>query len=151
MVRKSFKRVALDIAYSQNHDMTSPQGLRPFLDCLTATRQGGMHWWGTKCSSFVSLCSSMLSALTGTITLETPAADLCQKETCRQKWRRLAFSCPSFAAVFLAWNNQSPAWWYSCRLCVMSSNMSTSCAKWFECAHLEGLAPNRYKSGTQLV
>ena len=63
MVRKSFKRVALDIAYSQNHDMTSPQGLRPFLDCLTATRQGGMHWWGTKCSSFVSLCSSIAQRL----------------------------------------------------------------------------------------
>lgn len=63
MMRTSFKGVALDIAYSQEHDMTTPQGLRLFLDCLTATRQGGMHWWGTKCSSFVSLCSSIAQRL----------------------------------------------------------------------------------------
>lgn len=59
LLRRKFHGAAFDKAYTELHDMLSPRGLRLFLDALTSTRRGGLHWWGTKCSSFVSLCQSV--------------------------------------------------------------------------------------------
>ena len=59
MIHHGYRCAAFDINYSPGHDMLSAPGLRLFLDALTSTREGGMNWWGTKCSSFVSLCASV--------------------------------------------------------------------------------------------
>ena len=59
MIHNGHRCAAFDVLYSLEHDMLSAPGLRLFLDALTSTRKGGMNWWGTKCSSFVSLCASV--------------------------------------------------------------------------------------------
>lgn len=59
MIYHGYRCAAFDINYDASHDMLSAPGLRLFLDALTSTRRRGMHWWGTKCSSFVNLCISV--------------------------------------------------------------------------------------------
>ena len=59
MIHHGYRCAAFDKIYSSAHDMLSASGLRLFLDALTSTRKRGMNWWGTKCSSFVSLCASV--------------------------------------------------------------------------------------------
>ena len=59
MIHHGHRCAAFDKIYSSAHDMLSARGLRLFLDALTSTRKRGMNWWGTKCSSFVSLCASL--------------------------------------------------------------------------------------------
>jgi hypothetical protein len=59
MIYHGYRCAAFDINYDASHDMLSGPGLRLFLDALTSTRRRGMHWWGTKCSSFVNLCISV--------------------------------------------------------------------------------------------
>ena len=59
LLRKGWRGCSLDIRFSPLHDMCSPQGLRTFLDCLTSSKDRALHWFGTRCSSFVPLCQSV--------------------------------------------------------------------------------------------
>ena len=45
--------------FSPLHDMCSQWGLRKFFDCLSSSKDRALHWFGTKCSSFVPLCQSV--------------------------------------------------------------------------------------------
>lgn len=58
-IRRQQKVACFEILYSQQHDMLSKTGLRLFLEAVGLTRPNGKNWYGTKCSSFVSLCSSV--------------------------------------------------------------------------------------------
>ena len=60
LLPKGWRGCSLDIRLSPlNHDMCSPKGLRTFLDCLTSSKDRALHWFGTRCSSFVPLCQSV--------------------------------------------------------------------------------------------
>lgn len=59
MLRAGFHQgAALDIIYHPHHDMLTPQGLRTWFDALVASRRKSLHWYATRCSSFVPLCVS---------------------------------------------------------------------------------------------
>ena len=45
-----------DTKYSEQHDCTSPMGLRLWLEELCRTAELSLTWLGTTCSSFVALC-----------------------------------------------------------------------------------------------
>ena len=47
---------ALDVLYREDHNMITRLGLRTMLDCISETIPGALTWWGTRCSSFVSIC-----------------------------------------------------------------------------------------------
>ena len=47
--------LALDVIYDPDHDMTTPVGLRVMIDSISEAKPGAMNWWGTQCSSFVSM------------------------------------------------------------------------------------------------
>ena len=47
---------AFDKLYAPNQDVTTPEGLRLWLDTLTATEKNSTHWNGTRCSSFGRMC-----------------------------------------------------------------------------------------------
>ena len=59
LLRKGWKGCSLDIRFSPLHDMCSQWGLRTFIDCLSSSKDRALHWFGTKCSSFVPLCQSV--------------------------------------------------------------------------------------------
>ena len=50
--------LAFDKAYSDDHDMTTPAGLRLWIDKLSQTKYNSLNWFGTTCSPFVSLCKA---------------------------------------------------------------------------------------------
>lgn len=58
LLRKNFAGVGLDILWSACHDCLQPAGLLLWLECLQALRPNSLVWFGTKCSSWVSLCVS---------------------------------------------------------------------------------------------
>ena len=59
MIRRGFRKGAsLDILYHQNHDMMTAKGIRTWMDMLVSSRRNSLHWFGTRCSSFVVLCLS---------------------------------------------------------------------------------------------
>ena len=55
-IRHQLRTACFDLLYRPEHDMLSQAGVRLFLDAVAATRRKGLNWWGTTCSSFVSLC-----------------------------------------------------------------------------------------------
>lgn len=56
LLRQGLVGAAFDIANEDCHDCLTSQGLRLWLDALTATGRAALTWWGTECSSFVILC-----------------------------------------------------------------------------------------------
>ena len=50
------RAAAFDKLYAPNQDVTTPEGLRLWLDTLTATEMDSTHWYGTRCSSFGGMC-----------------------------------------------------------------------------------------------
>ena len=48
--------LALDIMYNEDHDMMTRVGLRVMIGSISETKPGALTWWGTRCSSFVSMC-----------------------------------------------------------------------------------------------
>ena len=46
---------ALDLKYHPDHNMITRVGLRLMIDCISETKPGALNWWGTRCSSFVSI------------------------------------------------------------------------------------------------
>ena len=46
---------ALDLKYHPDHNMITRVGLRVMIDCISETKPGALNWWGTRCSSFVSI------------------------------------------------------------------------------------------------
>ena len=58
LIVRGLRGCSLDFIYSNEHDMLSSKGLRLFLEATTSCKARALHWWGTKCSSFVALGSS---------------------------------------------------------------------------------------------
>ena len=52
------RAAAFDKLYAPNQDVTTPEGLRLWLDTLTATEKDSTHWNGTRCSSFGGMCKA---------------------------------------------------------------------------------------------
>ena len=50
--------VALDKIFLDDHDNTTAAGLRLWITELTATKCGGLSWFGTQCSSFSAMCKN---------------------------------------------------------------------------------------------
>lgn len=50
--------VALDIKYHPHHNMITSTGLRCWIDSISESRIHALVWFGTQCSSFVSICAS---------------------------------------------------------------------------------------------
>ena len=58
MIRQGFKGASVDILSHQNHDMMSAKGIRTWVDMICSSSRKSLHWFGTRCSSFVVLCLS---------------------------------------------------------------------------------------------
>ena len=59
MLRQGFHQGAsVDILFHPHHDMLSSKGLRTWFDMVVASRRKSLHWFATRCSSFVPLCIS---------------------------------------------------------------------------------------------
>ena len=58
LIVRGLRGCSLDYIYSNDHDMLSSKGLRMCLEATTSCKAKALHWWGTKCSRFVALCSS---------------------------------------------------------------------------------------------
>jgi hypothetical protein len=52
-VALGFRGARFDIAYSKDHDVLTPLGLRLWMDYLSECKKGALVWFGTRCSSFV--------------------------------------------------------------------------------------------------
>ena len=52
------RAAAFDKLYAPNQDVITPEGLRLWLDTLTATEMDSTHWNGTRCSSFGGMCKA---------------------------------------------------------------------------------------------
>ena len=52
------RAAAFDKLYAPNQDVTTPEGLRLWLDTLTATEMDSTHWNGNRCSSFGGMCKA---------------------------------------------------------------------------------------------
>ena len=59
MLRQGFHQGAsVEILFHPHHDMLSSKGLRTWFDMVVASRRKSLHWFATRCSSFVPLCIS---------------------------------------------------------------------------------------------
>lgn len=59
LLRCNLYGCSFDWLYAEEHNMMESYGIRLFFDAITSSAQEALHWWGTKCSSFVSLCVSV--------------------------------------------------------------------------------------------
>ena len=50
---------ALDLIHSCDHSCLCSRGLRLWIQALRSCNPRALHWWGTKCSSFASICVSV--------------------------------------------------------------------------------------------
>lgn len=58
-LQASMKGHALDVRYTPHHNMLTRIGLRCWLDCISESKPEALIWFGTRCSSFVTICSSV--------------------------------------------------------------------------------------------
>ena len=56
LIKEGFRVCSFDIIYSKAHDCLSASGLRLWITALCCLAPDGFIWFGTKCSSFVSIC-----------------------------------------------------------------------------------------------
>ena len=59
LILRGYRGCSFDVLYSGDHDMMSAQGLRLYIDAIVSCVTNSLQWWGTKCSSFVQICSSV--------------------------------------------------------------------------------------------
>ena len=59
LINEGFICCALDIIHSSDHNCLCSHGLRLWIQALSSCNPRALHWWGTKCSSFVSICVSV--------------------------------------------------------------------------------------------
>ena len=59
LISEGFKCCALDLIHSDDHNCLCSHGLRLWFQALSSCNPRALHWWGTKCSSFVSICVSV--------------------------------------------------------------------------------------------
>ena len=59
LISEGFKCCALDLIHSDDHNCLCSHGLRLWIQALSSCNPRALHWWGTKCSSFVSICVSV--------------------------------------------------------------------------------------------
>ena len=50
--------MAIDVLYSEEHDLMTPSGLRLALEGIFSCKMNALNWLATRCSSFVPLCQS---------------------------------------------------------------------------------------------
>ena len=58
-ISEGFKCCALDLIHSDDHNCLCSRGLRLWIQALSSCNPRDLHWCGTKCSSFVSICVSV--------------------------------------------------------------------------------------------
>ena len=56
LLRAGWEGVAVDIRYGPDHDVCHVRGFRMAINAVCETRNQGLVWFGTPCSSFVQLC-----------------------------------------------------------------------------------------------